>query len=413
MEDRTLRLERGGKMFSVLLLAIVAQCSDEPEICYPGLQRLLPMPLSMYSGIDEILMDLPENFRSSFSLVRKGSGLQPGTDEFPRVVMTSCEEPCDKPFPVIAFHGNPEGRNYNTLEVAEFDPKKNALNFFVIREQNLGLEFSNPNPKECTNCHFKKPKLIWSSYPLWPTLYRPAIHQLPSESERELLEKFWATRDENARYQFLGDKADVFLSDDPSINPNYEFQELPDDPGSLRIVGVARAMQVIESGTLKRNIRSLKNYRYLKYTLAGIFSDCSIEDLIPWELGDVFPDDFGKFAYLNRIARSKRHPDHRQVINYADIVTPQLLYFLTHLGLEPESWFGEGRLSKDKKQYLMVDPTNSAWASAREIVLDDDTRPFYERRENFGGWPSAMVYNCEGIGALSRNALLELYGLGF
>ncbi len=395
------------------LLTLVSQSEDFQDPFFgelsgfQSLKGLLPQPLTDYSSIQEILEDLPEEFRSSYSLVRMGGGLQPGTDEFPRVVMTYCKRPCKDPFPVLGFHGNPQARNYNTLETLEFDPRTGKIELQFIKEGDLGLEFSKKNPAVCAQCHFNNPKLIWSSYPRWSSLYRPEIHVPISNEEKELLEKFWKNRESNSRYAVLGDKRDVFINDNPSINPNYELDADPNNPNRLFLKNVALAMSVISDGIVTRTLKRLPGINHLKYTIAGLASGCSTEQMIPWELGDKFPDDLWVFERRVAAARARRHPSHQTDFNFPNVVTANFSYFFDHLGIEPGIWFGEGRLPESKKQYLPSTTDAGLWRAVRMFLLDKDLTPFKLDVKDFEDWRYPMTYDCESLSPVSQQALTE------
>ncbi len=386
-------------MISIALITLASNLSS-PELAggdFSGIQLLLKSPLHTYSSIADLVGDLPEEFRNSYSLVREGHGLQHSSPEFPRVVMGACLGECtENVTSLLSFHGNPMGAHYDTLEIATFTPRNSELSFQFIKETRDGLKFSQKNPPECIHCHQQNPQLIWGVYPFWPGLFRPELEAPPSEHERRELEVFWSSSKLNSRYSVLTNRRNEFLSDDPTSNPNIEIRYLV-DPNLIEIRGLAKAMDAMATLLLKKRLQNLPQLNLYKYALASVFSNCPAHQIFPEHV----LQDGKRYQEIETFvshALSQRHPLQIEDPSAAGQVYPQFIFMFEHLHWNWSEWFGEGPAPKTLTGPL----TDFNWIEIlREAVLDDDLMAYTVQ----GDHPLfSRKVDCDRIAPFSKRA---------
>ena len=121
--------------------------------------------------IDQLLSDAPEELKSSFTLIKDSSSLQQASLESPRLILFGINAKT-----VLTFNGDASHKGYNTVEFAEFNESKSAIEFkemtFPKSDSGAGkVEFSDVNPEKCMTCHGPSPHYIWSEYAKWPNAF--------------------------------------------------------------------------------------------------------------------------------------------------------------------------------------------------------------------------------------------------
>ncbi len=86
-----------------------------------------------------------------------------------------------------AVTGDPsDPESYQSLELVEFDDKKNDFVFSLIEFSAKKGETgkATPSPSTCTECHGKNPRPIWAAYPVWPGSYGSDNDKLTVEEQK-------------------------------------------------------------------------------------------------------------------------------------------------------------------------------------------------------------------------------------
>ncbi|MDQ3233147.1 MAG: hypothetical protein M3Q07_15120 [Pseudobdellovibrionaceae bacterium] len=179
--------------------------------------------------VESILARLPENFRSSFTLMHTSESLQRSSFEAPRVIMFGQDART-----VMAFNGDPQHSSYARLEFATFDPLSQDIAFRMIEfpqgdSGNGRAAFSEKNPPLCMGCHGPTPHYIWAQYAQWPGSYgsRDDVLDL-AEGEKSAFQQFRQIAGSHARYKSL-----LFPYD--TLSPVAPYRPLQDGrPGTDR-----------------------------------------------------------------------------------------------------------------------------------------------------------------------------------
>lgn len=143
------------------LTCFVTNAEDKPI----NLEQLVKSAPRRANGIEDLIERLPKNLRSDFILMSKSQSLQDADAKHPRVILSSPEG-----INLFAFNGHPNQKNYQSLEVIQFnrDLKKFELREITYVPESRSFTISEVNPQRCLSCHGEDPRPNWEPYEEWP-----------------------------------------------------------------------------------------------------------------------------------------------------------------------------------------------------------------------------------------------------
>ena len=127
-------------------------------------------------SIEMLMPELPECFRSRYTLVHDSRSLQEASAQNPRAILFNHDAKLS-----CSFNGDEKQRGFDSLECYQYRDRARKFEFFEIefpseRNHRLEVEFSLPNMRvdritKCTSCHSQDPRPNWESYSRWPGVY--------------------------------------------------------------------------------------------------------------------------------------------------------------------------------------------------------------------------------------------------
>jgi hypothetical protein len=215
--------------------------------------------------MEELLNNLPEEYKSNYVLMYGSKSLHKPNHKNPRVIMSSKDAKC-----IIAYSGNEKDPRSNILEMIEFDENSKTFKFSELEfkkgsqaNSKKSYEFRE-DVKSCTSCHGNPARPNWHSYPSWPGVYGSAHINNQSRiafgsQEFNLYKEFLETSKNNPRYELLKDK-------DQFLNLNGGKNSADDLSGALNNLNNKR---------ISSQILNSPNYSEFKYVLAAQALGCS------------------------------------------------------------------------------------------------------------------------------------------
>jgi len=128
------------------------------------------------NSVEEVISHLPEEMRSSFTLMKESLSLQEGSPRFPRAILFTN----DGHF-ICTFNGSPKQVGFDTLECVEFKFRSKTFEFHQIQFPAVTNKITEPifsplnmtadKKISCTMCHGSNPRPNWETYSMWPGAY--------------------------------------------------------------------------------------------------------------------------------------------------------------------------------------------------------------------------------------------------
>lgn len=238
--------------------------------------------------IEELLPELPECFRSSYTLVHESLSLQAASPLYPRTILFSHDGKLS-----CTFNGHPSQKGFDSLECYQYRDKTRKFEFYEIefpspRNQLKEVEFSLPNMNvrktiSCTACHNQDPRPNWEPYSVWPGVYGKHSDQLKSVANAQMIPAanlaegknflaFKQTMKSSSRYRFL-------------INPiETDFAPYQGDGRFFREAGLllspnTRFTVLLSPLVAQRNVRLLENQpRWVAYQYLRTVARCQVSE---------------------------------------------------------------------------------------------------------------------------------------
>lgn len=247
---------QGARVLTCLLAVAFANGADRAfaaptvsEFSYEDLVSLIRE--RGVRSVDETLPLLPEEFRSSYTLMHTTKSLQDASPAFPRAILFGRNAKL-----TCSFNGSPEQEGYDSFECFQFREAEHRFDFrqiqFPTRENGLeNVVFSEENRSSdgrvaCNSCHARDPRPNWDAYSRWPGAYGEFDDELrtPESKVREYT-AFVRTRAQHPRYKWLiqSDFAEAPFSAARGIEwrPNLRFSEFVGRMNSLRATRILSA----------------------------------------------------------------------------------------------------------------------------------------------------------------------------
>ncbi|RQP21334.1 hypothetical protein [Piscinibacter terrae] len=270
------------RILSLLLLVGLWQsalCSDAPL----GLSAIHQLVTERkVSSVEELLSQLPTQYRSRFTLVFASRSLQGASFENPRVILYGA----DAQF-ILTFNGNAQDRGVESVEMLEFDPSARQfalqeLTFRASPDGESSAEFSAINPEKCVGCHGKVSRPVWDTYPLWPGAYGEVHQERPSAAEIEGFEGFLRQQPAHPRYRHLmGVQAFAYrYRFSPTAREKYDAVQVESPNEELSVFLNRLNAQSIAAEIVRQE--AFATHRYA--LLAAASRDCI-------DMEEFFPDD--------------------------------------------------------------------------------------------------------------------------
>jgi hypothetical protein len=112
--------------------------------------------------LEALLPELPQSYRTFFTLMHETKSLQEATPDDPRVILFGLDAKL-----LMAFDGTAKN-----LELIEWQPKTKSFEFHEIEFPKQGSpHYSEPNPAKCVRCHGTDLRPNWEHYRQWPGAY--------------------------------------------------------------------------------------------------------------------------------------------------------------------------------------------------------------------------------------------------
>ena len=241
----------GGEKASRNLAGYSASLSPSSEdLSFNELSEILQK--NQFSKIEDLLKYLKQNkpgYVSHYALGYESLSLQGSSKEFPRAIVYGKTANF-----IIAFNGHPDQKNYQMLEMVEFNHVKNEFEFREIEFRETGnlekpyeiSKIDGPDSK-CLNCH-NQSRPIWEPYPVWPGFYgagddhpigrsftRPLLRVAVPDAVQLDWEKFQKESLGQGRYQYLKPIAQTEIFNLGVPRPNSDLSFLLTNLNFLRI----------------------------------------------------------------------------------------------------------------------------------------------------------------------------------
>ncbi len=209
------RVQLGGFFLIHLFLVLSFACA---QISYSEIESLIQD--KNIKTIEELLAELPANFKNHYTLLKKSSAVQEASLESPRAVVYG-----ETGELTMTFNSNPDHGGYNDVEFLAFDKEKNEFELRVISFVGGEVIFSEKNPTQCTHCHGISPRPLWDNYPSWKNSYGSNSDMLTPEEENILKSEIFR---EHSRFKA------IFKKD---ADPLYPFKDAPKTFGPNALLG--------------------------------------------------------------------------------------------------------------------------------------------------------------------------------
>jgi hypothetical protein len=197
--------------------------------------------------IEDVLPQLPEEFRSSYTLMYQSRSLQDASYLNPRAILFG-----DDAELTCAFNGDSSQKGFDTLECFQFRADVRLFDFRQIQfpTQQNGLKSvlfsasgkSADGKVSCSACHSADTRPNWDSYPNWPGVYGSDDDDLSGTEESLHYLDFVKKRDQDPRYRYLIQDSDPNA---PYLN-NYLITGRP----NLRFASFTSRMTALRSARI-------------------------------------------------------------------------------------------------------------------------------------------------------------------
>jgi hypothetical protein len=119
-------------------------------------------------SVDEVIPMLPEDFRTSFTLMKSSQSRQKSTPLRPRAILFGGSANT-----VVTFGGDPNLPGYNDLEVMQFNDSLQSYELHEIRFSANEVHVSTKKEIHfrCSHCHGEQPRPLYAAYRSWPHAY--------------------------------------------------------------------------------------------------------------------------------------------------------------------------------------------------------------------------------------------------
>lgn len=252
---------------------------DSKDLTFSELKEILQK--NQFSKIEDLLQYLRKekpDYMSRYTLGYNSKSLHVSSTEFPRAIVfgTSAKT-------ILTFNGSPKQRNYEMLEVAHFDEKKERYEFLEIEFNERGQlgqvphRFSEEGGPQniCLKCHINHQPL-WHAYAIWPGFYGTdddfpvyrgkgngdgsfSFLSLVPETQKKIIREwadFKSDGMKKGRYQHLPSMAVSRFDDgEKQPRPNADFTHALYKMNSLRISRILKDL-----GAQSEPVRSLMLY---------------------------------------------------------------------------------------------------------------------------------------------------------
>jgi hypothetical protein len=248
--------------------------------------------------VEKLLPLLPEDYRSSFTLMRKSGSNQEAGDENPRVILFGKDAKL-----ILAFNGAnadllagkkaiPKG--FDKVEVIEYDEKNASFGFKEIEfKGDTQKALINSNPKSCNSCHGDPARPNWEAYNYWAGAYGALDdHIKEGTSEDIALKKWLKNRKANPRYQHLvlenesmkSECKNKLLKPKSDCNGAYSVSGFPNFRFTMHL-------NQLNYKRIAKMLRESPDFEKYKYAIFAAGSNCpAIETFLP-------PQELKKFSH--------------------------------------------------------------------------------------------------------------------
>ncbi|MCC6276586.1 MAG: hypothetical protein IT289_01580 [Oligoflexia bacterium] len=260
-------------MIWFLIFMGVAQAT--PISSFADLQKFIQK--GEYKTIESFLEALPAESKKHFTFVYQSRSLHGSSALNPRALVY-----LNRGKLVFSFNGSPEQKNFDKLEVMEFDQKESRFRFheIVFPEGRLGAKHEfNLNDSKCLHCHRQDPRPIWDSYDLWPGVYGSTDGKMQKgtwelKKYQEFLNKNAKTgRYGNLHWDFSKSPVYPFVV---SRKLNYKFNSSPNEELGL-FISLNNADRIIR---LIRQSPNYEKYKFWLFSFRGCFKFRPTEELL-------------------------------------------------------------------------------------------------------------------------------------
>jgi hypothetical protein len=237
---------------------------------FEDLKNLIADPKANIKSIDDLVACLPDPFRKNYILMFKSQSIQFASYQKPRAILFGPDASL-----MLAFSGEPNKQNYNSLEVTQFREDKARFDFKEIKFSDQGVAKVNESPTSCVQCHRADPRPNWDAYNHWRGAYFGRDSQIPSDSEESKnYEAFLNGPKKEGRYKWLEEQSYA-----GSARYGYEGHttEMPRTlDNDLTYMNMKR---------VSRKMTESPAFEFYKYAIFAASLSCSKpEDFIPTDL---------------------------------------------------------------------------------------------------------------------------------
>jgi hypothetical protein len=195
-----------------------------PTFTFEDLMKLINT--KHITSIDNLIPELPEALRHSYTLMRKTGSLQDASREAPRAILFGKDAKL-----ILTFNGEPAQLGYDELEVIQFRDQTKEFEFRDINFAGGRLVVSKPNPIDCVSCHSGLNTNLglrpnWMPYNQWFGAFGEH-DDVPSDADKAALIKVAKL----PRYSALDHPNDIYPFsnsefDNLNLRPNWRLSEL-------------------------------------------------------------------------------------------------------------------------------------------------------------------------------------------
>lgn len=250
------------------------------QISYPEIEALVRD--KNIKSIEELLNELPDNYKNHYTLLRRSSALQEASLEFPRAVVYG-----ETANLTMTFNSNPEHGGYNDVEFLAFDSEKKEFELRVITFYQGQVIFSEKNPTQCTHCHGMNPRPLWDNYPMWKNSFGSKSDILTPEEESILKSEIFR---EHPRFRSILKK---------DADPLYPFKDAPPTFGPNAILG--KLYTKLQAQANSRRFFESRGYLYSEKLAVLALLECKVAPEIKHKIEDLYLENI-KALYPEQIA---------------------------------------------------------------------------------------------------------------
>ncbi|MBY0470170.1 hypothetical protein K2X30_03310 [bacterium] len=255
--------------------------------------------------VDTMLSILPLEYRTNYTLVYGSRSLQGASYQYPRAILFGGDGKL-----ILAFNGHPSQRNYDKVEIIQFDDGSDTFLFNEIKFSPGSRPEFRENPKSCTLCHRQELRPIWDTYAPWPGVYGSDDDQIDFiKAEQESFEKFKKAKPGMDRYRQLGElkatdpnsKLNEYLKYFPYWRPrsnDFPSKDYSVENGffvrpNLRLATHLHELNVRRIATKIKRSDEIKK-RILEFPYSTSLGPVKDIDCLPGSLGDQYTSDLGR-----------------------------------------------------------------------------------------------------------------------